>query len=130
MKALTASYLVVGTLSLVIIFHILVLIGVIPYTIVWGGRITTFEQMVVFEAISITLNTVMILAVAAYSGIVTSKINRKFLRIGLFAMVILFSLNTVGNLFSENELERMIFTPITLILALLIGVILRSSRAT
>jgi hypothetical protein len=32
-------------------------------------------------------------------------------------MFVLFAINTVGNIFSNNELERLIFTPLTLLLA-------------
>ena len=35
------------------IFHIMILVRVIPYEITWGGRLKTVEEMFVFETISI-----------------------------------------------------------------------------
>jgi len=39
-------------------------------------------------------------------------------RVVMWIMFVLFTANTIGNLFSLNELESIIFTPITLVLAL------------
>lgn len=104
--------------ALVILFHVLVLAGVIPFSMVWGGRIQSQEQMISFEIISILINIIMIAVVAIYAGYLNLKINPKIIKMALWMMVIIFFLNTIGNLFSNNEMEKMIFTPITLLLAI------------
>lgn len=104
--------------SLVILFHVLVLAGVIPFTIVWGGRIQNQEQMISFEFISILINIIMVAVVAIYAGYLNLKINPKIIKVALWMMVVIFLLNTIGNLFSNNEIEKMIFTPLTLLLAI------------
>lgn len=102
--------------SVIIIFHMLVLVGIIPYEIVWGGRLADREQMLVFEAVSIGLNLIMLSIVAIHSGLWKVKTNSRILIISLWVMTALFLLNTVGNLFSKSEMEKMIFTPVTLVL--------------
>jgi hypothetical protein len=102
---------------LVIIFHILVLVQIIPYQIVGGGRLENVTQMIRFESISVALNLFMLTLVAIKSGYLKWRLDRRWIQIGLWIMVALFSLNTVGNLLAINDLERWIFTPLTLLLA-------------
>jgi hypothetical protein len=112
-----ASMAMLLIFSLVILFHVLVIIGIIPFNMVWGGRLQSQEQMILFEMTSILINGVMLGVVAVYVDYLKAKVNPKIIKAALWLMVILFSLNTIGNLFSNNELEKMIFTPITLLLA-------------
>ncbi len=60
----------------------------------------------------------MITIVALYADFLKWRINQVVIRIGLWAMFVLFFINTIGNLFSINELEKLIFTPVTLVLSL------------
>ncbi len=105
-------------LSSIIVFHLLVITGVIPYQIVWGGRLQNVNQMLKFEAVSLLLNLVMVTWVALSLGRIQLKVNENVLRIGFWIMFLLFLLNTVGNLLSNNGLEKIIFTPLTALLAL------------
>ena len=105
-------------LSSIIVFHLLVITGVIPYQIVWGGRLQNVNQMLKFEAVSLLLNLVMVTWVARSLGRIQLKVNENVLRIGFWIMFLLFLLNTVGNLLSNNGLEKIIFTPLTALLAL------------
>lgn len=113
-----AIYGLLISLSLIIGFHLLVVAGVIPFQIVWGGRLENHSQMLSFEGISILLNLIMVAVVALHANFLKWKVNRVIIRIGLWAMFGLFLINTIGNLFSVNELEKLIFTPITLLLSL------------
>lgn len=106
-------------LSLIIIFHFLVLLGIIPFEIVWGGRLTDSAQMFQFEIVSITLNLVMLVIVAIRSGHLNVDVNKKMITVGLWIMAGLFLLNTIGNLLSSNALEKILFTPLTILLAIL-----------
>lgn len=107
----------ISIFSLTLIFHLLVLTGIIPYSIVWGGRITNQSQMVVFEAVSIVINAFFLLVILLKSGFFKVQLPEKITNGILWVMVIVFLLNTVGNLLSVNSLEKKIFTPITLLLA-------------
>jgi hypothetical protein len=106
-------------LSLIVIFHFLVLLGIIPFEIVWGGRLTDSAQMIQFEIVSITLNLVMLVTVAIRSEHLNVNINKKIITVALWIMVGLFLLNTIGNLLSSNALEKILFTPLTILLAIL-----------
>jgi hypothetical protein len=54
-------------LSAVVIFHILVLIQIIPYQIVWAGRLNSIAEMQRFETISILINCFIILIIAEFN---------------------------------------------------------------
>jgi hypothetical protein len=105
-------------LSLVIIFHIMIVAGIIPYGMVWGGRLKDDSQMFSFEFVSILVNLLMLTAVATHAGLIRWRINPTFLKVVLWLMAGVFLVNTVGNLVSENEWERIIFTPVTLLLSI------------
>jgi hypothetical protein len=113
-----ASYGLLLILSGVILFHIFVLSGLIPFAIVWGGRLQDTSQMLVFETISIAINLVMLAVAAIQAGMLKVKIRPGLIRTALWVMFALFLVNTLGNLFSNNELEKMLFTPLTGLLAL------------
>jgi len=105
--------------ALTIGFHLCVLFGVIPFDMVWGGRLQSEAEMRSFEIISIMLNLLMMLVVAIRSKILSFRINAWVIRILLWVMTGLFLLNTIGNLMSVNKTEQLIFTPITLLLSVL-----------
>jgi hypothetical protein len=96
-----------------LVFHILILLGVIDYSIVWGGRLKTRTEMLQFETVSLVLNAVFLLLVGIRMNWLRIKIPRIAMTITLWLMAGLFLLNTVGNLASLNSLETIIFTPLT-----------------
>ena len=104
-------------LSLVVLFHICVLVGIVPPEIVWGGRVSDRSELKM-EIISILINLVMLQIVMVRAGYFKIKINPMIIKIALWAMAILFLLNTIGNIFSKNDFEKFAFTPLTLILAI------------
>ncbi len=114
-----ASKLLIGLFSLLIGFHLLVAAGIIPYEMVWGGKLSSSTEILQFEGLSILVNLLLLAVILMDAGILKNRLSSKFLEIMLWFMVVLFLLNTVGNIFSENRLETIIFTPVTLILALL-----------
>ena len=114
-----AAHSIITILSLVVLFHLLVLLAVIPYNIVWGGRLKNKAELFQFELISIGINLAMLLVVLIKARIVKVALHPKLLTLALWLMVALFTLNTLGNLLSVNAMEKIIFTPLTLILALL-----------
>ena len=115
----TAAKTMIALLSCVLIFHVFVLVGVIPYDVVWGGRLKTSSQMYSFESVSITVNFIMILAIAMRVKMIPQYINGKVLQGAMWFLVALFLLNTLGNIFSLNKLETILATPMTLISAVL-----------
>ncbi|AKD02433.1 hypothetical protein POKO110462_10430 [Pontibacter korlensis] len=120
-KAVTKSIATSGIiviLSCIVLFHVLVMLGIIPFGIVWGGRLKSSSQMLMFEITSIIINLTMLTVVGVHAGVLNVRVNRKVVKSALWVMFALFLLNTVGNLFSNNETEKLIFTPLTILLSL------------
>lgn len=114
-----AAHTLLILFALIAVFHALALAGIIPTDILWGGRITSREQFITFEIISLVVNLLMLSVVLVKIGYWKIAISKKIIAIALWIMTILFALNTVGNLMAVNLWETIIFTPITLILSLL-----------
>jgi len=113
-KAFAAKALLV-ILILISIFHVLVLLQIIPHTVVWAGKFNSYREVLPFEIVSLTMNLSFIALVYHRAKRPGTKIGR----IGMWFMVVLFGLNTIGNLFAETAVERLTATPLTLIIALL-----------
>jgi hypothetical protein len=114
--------------SLVLVFHVLVIIGIIDYSIVWGGRMKNWDEMIIFESISIFLNLFFLLIVSVNASILKIDLSKKLIKVTLWIMLILFSLNTLGNLASKSSLETQIFTPVTFILAIGVFILIWKRR--
>jgi len=106
-------------LSLVALFHLLVLAGVIPYTITWGGKLRSLTQMRLMEFISLLVNTSLMVVISMKAGYLNPFIRPRAITLILWFFVVLFALNTVGNLFAESMFEKLVFTPLTLVSAIL-----------
>ena len=101
----------------VLVFHFLVLAEIIPYNIVWGGRLENLSQMRLFESVSIVISLIVIFVVAIKGGFLRAFVPGKLVNFVLWTLVVLFVLNTIGNVFAMTSLEAIIATPVTLISA-------------
>jgi len=104
--------------TLCILFHLLVLIKLIPYKMVWGGRLKTNADMYKFELVSLLLNVVFLFISLIKANYFSFYVSTSFLNSVLWIMAILFLVNSVGNLLSKTKLEKTIFTPLTILLTL------------
>ena len=115
----TATTIALSILAAVVLFHLLVIAGVIPKTIVWGGRITDPQQVIRMEVVSILIVLVAAAVfVFRWRSVATGDPSLVW-AIAIWTLVGLFALNTVGNLFARTPFERFAMTPLTLLLALL-----------
>ncbi len=105
-------------LTFFVVVHALILLGIVPFQMVWGGRLTEHSRMVVFESVSLAVNLLMVLVVLVQAGRLRLKVKAIVLKVALWAMALLFGLNTLGNALSHNTLEKSLFTPLTLLLCL------------
>lgn len=112
--------------SITIIFHLLVLLRIIPFTIIWGGKIKTAEEMYAFESASLFLNIIFLALVLLKARALKKNAQSKGLDIFLYCIAVLFALNTAGNLFSESTTEKIIFTPLTVLLAVFMFMLART----
>jgi hypothetical protein len=119
-SAKLAGNLLLTSLGLLIVFHILVLLNIVPSSIVWGGQIqnstTSFPTL---ETISLIVTLVFGVIVAAKLDYIKAGNFKKVVNIGVWVIFAYLILNTLGNLASGVTFENLIFAPITLILAFL-----------
>ena len=120
----TAQLILILLFSLSLVFHLLVILKVIPYAMVWGGRLQLDTDMYRFETVSLIVNMISLLVLMFKAGIIKPVIPTLVINGALWIMFGLMALNTAGNLFSGNPLERIIFTPLTLVSAILLLVVL------
>lgn len=124
-----AAPVMVAVFSGILIFHLLIITGIIPYDIVWGGRLHSREEMIRFEVVSIALNIVCLSAVLLKLNDRKKIIPIKWINGILWGMALLFTVNTVGNLYSDNHWERIIFTPVTILLTIGACILARNKPA-
>jgi hypothetical protein len=105
-------------LSLFLLFHLAVLFKIIPYRLIWGGRLKSDREMYRFEIVSLFMNALLGCIVLIETRLVEIDISPKIIAFLLWLMALLFLLNTVGNAMSKNKFEKMIFTPITVLLTI------------
>jgi len=102
---------------LVIVFHLCVLFQIIPFTVVWGGRLNSVEEMVVFELISISVNIAIILIVLKKGKHVKLAQKSGLMNGIIWLFSLIFLLNTLGNLLAETQFEMIVMTPLTALLS-------------
>jgi len=96
----------------------MILLKIIPYHLIWGGRLKSNNEMYRFEIFSILLNALFIIVILAQADFWMINIPKNIITYALWLMTGLFLLNTLGNAISKNKIERLIFTPITILLAI------------
>ena len=118
-SAKLAGNILLFSLGLLFLFHILVLLKVIPADIVWGGQIRGVPaNLVTLETIALLVTALFILIVAAKTGYLQTGKLSGAINVGLWLIFAYLLLNTLGNLASGISFEKLIFAPITIILAL------------
>ena len=118
-SAKLAGNILLFSLGLLFIFHILVLFNVIPAEIVWGGQLKDVPaNLVVLESIALLVTALFILIVATKTGYLQTGRLSGTINIGLWLIFAYMLLNTLGNLASGISFEKLVFAPITIILAL------------
>ncbi len=100
-----------------LVYHFLVISGVVGYAAAWGGRLKSHEEMLWFESVSIAVTLLVIAATAIRIGLLRVTFPPALLSALFYFLTLLFTLNTLGNLAAIDNLEKYIATPLTAILA-------------
>lgn len=127
MKKDTVLNLTLIICSSLLVFHFGILFKIIPYEIVWGGRLTSDEQMYMFEGISITLNSLLIILLLLKSQRIKVSVPIKIVHAGLWAFFGLFALNTIGNILAESTFEKF-FSIVTILLSVNLWMIIKGKE--
>jgi hypothetical protein len=112
-------------ITAVTLFHLSIILKIIPYDITWGGRLQNYSQMYVFEIISITINIFLGLNLLIKGGYIKQLIPSRIVNLTLWIYFILFGLNTIGNIIAKTNFEKS-FAVLTLVFSILILIILKS----
>ncbi|TKC15860.1 hypothetical protein [Robertmurraya kyonggiensis] len=115
-----ASNLIITINTTALLMHVLILLKIVPYDFVWGGRLKSESDLVIFESMSIVVQILFITIIAVKAGYIFKGKFKRTVNVGTWVMFGLMVLNTIGNLFSNSGLETMVMTPITCLLALLV----------
>lgn len=105
-------------MSLALTFQLVVLMGFIPTEMVWGGRLADERERAIGALVSIAILILMGVIVIGRIGLLGRRMP-VVRRWGMWVVVGVFALNTVGNLFALDPREALIFTPITATCAIL-----------
>ncbi len=116
----TAGNILLTLFFLLALFHLLIMTGLVPIEIVWGGQVNpTNSERILLELSAIIVLLLFALIIACKVGYLKTIKSGKLLNIGVWIVFFYMALNTVGNLLSGGSIENWIFTPLTAIMALL-----------
>ncbi|MCI4667136.1 MAG: hypothetical protein MRZ79_03175 [Bacteroidia bacterium] len=104
-------------LGLNLVLQVLIIMGFLPASMVWGGRLESFDQLLLAFVMGMGVMFLIGLVVAFKTGYIKHRIPEKIVNALLWVCGFFFLLNTLGNLASASILESIIFTPITIVLA-------------
>jgi hypothetical protein len=114
-----AGNLLLSVLSLLAVFHILVLLRVLPANIVWGGAIqNSSTSLFPLEMISLLVTLLFAVVIAAKAGYIKAFRFQTAVNIGVWLVFAILLLSMVGNFASGVAFENLIFAPIAVVLAL------------
>lgn len=114
-------------IAAVSLFHLTILIKIIPYEITWGGKLKNDAEMYLFESISILINLFLTYVLLIKGEYVSKLIPTKVVNIILWIFLFIFGFNTLGNIFAEIFFEKS-FSLLTLIFTYLIWTILKKNK--
>lgn len=114
-----AVIMMMALLSALLLYHLLIISGVISFQVVWGGRVQTKADMYRMEGISIIINLAMLMVVAIKGRLIKKVRPGKVITVLLWIMFASYVLNTIGNILSTNSIEAAVFTPLTILAALM-----------
>ena len=127
MNSKTAIKIMLCLVAAIMLFHLSIILKIVPYEITWGGRLTTDSEMYVFEMLSILINLILGLTLLIKGSYIKQIVSLKIVTIILWIFLILFGLNTIGNVFAKTNFEK-IFAVLTLSSSILLWITLKGSR--
>ena len=128
MTAKLSIKIILGIIIAVTVFHLCILFKLIPYDIAWGGRLTNDQEIYVFETVSLVINFIFALVLLIKGKFIKQLLPEKVVNVMLWIFLVLFALNTIGNIFAKTNFEKG-FTVVTLATTVLLWIILKKPKA-
>jgi hypothetical protein len=101
------------------VFHIMVLAGALPSSIVWGGPGKHSGDVALLESVALVVTLLFGLVVAARASFIGPRPPRTFILAAMWVVVAYLALNVAGNLTSTSAFERAVFAPFSILMVLL-----------
>ena len=120
-RARTAANILLGIYGLLGIFHLLVLVHLIPADIVWGGRMGNAPvDPITLEIVALAVTGLFGVITAAKAGYIKVGKLKKAVNILVWLVFGYTLLNIAGNLASGSPVEKAVFTPVSVAVAVLL----------
>lgn len=119
MKVETTIQIMLVIVAMLTLFHLGILLQIIPFEIVWGGRLQSVSDMYRFESFSLAVSLFFGWLLLMKGGYAKQLLSPKVVTVVLWLFFVLFALSTVGNILAKTTLEKG-FTIITVLLCILI----------
>jgi hypothetical protein len=117
----TAGNVLLALFGLLVAFHIIILFNLLPSNVVWGGQVGgSPSSLRTLETISLIFTVLFAIVVAAKIGYIKVGKSSSVVNVLLWMVFAYLILNTAGNLASSSSFETLLFTPITIVAALLV----------
>ena len=114
----TSGIILIICLLTLMVFHILVILKILPSNIVWDGQMDNGLSVLFLEIAALVLTAFFILIAAAKTGYIKSHRLRKAANAGIWVIVVFFSFNIAGNLMAKTYLEKLVFTPLSILMVI------------
>jgi hypothetical protein len=108
----------------VTLFHISVLLKIVPQDIIWGGRLGSDSEMYMLEGISIIVSIYLTVVLMIKGSFIRPFLSPKVVNFSLWAFLVLFILNTVGNVLSKSATEQL-FALLTMVMSVSLWTVLK-----
>ncbi len=106
-------------LVLLLIMHILIILKILPSDFVWAGQIMDDATLFKLELIALATTALFLVVFIVKRFVLKEKKSQRFINIVLWIMFLWFLLNIVGNMQSATSIEKILFIPISAVLALM-----------
>lgn len=122
-----ANFVLIVLFLLLLILHFLIVFKVVPYSLIWGGRLKTVKEMFWIEIFSILLNFIFLFFTLEWAGLTNLAMPLKTQKLSQWLILVFFLFSTVGNIFSKNRIERLVFAPLALFITIFLVIIVTNS---
>ena len=123
-----AGHFLLAAFSGMIVFHLLVIRGTIPASLIWGGGATP-DNAIGLELIAIGVIALFIFIIANNLGYIKPLFPR-LMRWSMWLICGYLCFNTLGNAVSAAPFEQFFFAPLTLVMAICAGRVAYGQRPT
>lgn len=86
--------------------HSLILLKIIPFNIVWGGKLKSVQEMYFLEGFSLCVMLFLGIVILSKATILKTKISDRTLNILILIFAVFFIINTIGNLLADTIIEK------------------------